>query len=74
MKTLVALAALAALLLAPSAFAAWPPTAEEAVACLQDEAACEGWPVTAQRILYEADPRNWPCTCDPPKEILTPIA
>lgn len=31
--------------------------------CDIDDETC--WREQAKRTLYELDPRNWPCTCDP---------
>ena len=76
---LVAAAATALVLLAPPA-AAWPPCTcdpnpvTDLVRCWKADQYCEDYPevLLLKRTLHDLDPRNWPCTCDPPQEPLSP--
>jgi hypothetical protein len=81
-RTLIALAALAALVLTAAPAAAWPPcTCDPSILdCLVTDGSspppsyCSAPevpsvpPPVAGPDLGDLDPRNWPCTCDPMPE------
>ena len=77
---LLAVAAMLLTMAVPSAVAQWPPCTcdpnpvTDLVKCLKDDRYCEDHPEVRQvkQLLHDLDPRNWPCTCDPPPEPLDP--